>query len=217
MLHGGHGRRKFRSRTIRRPTSRPWPRCGPTSCAKPATGTTAPGLPIRGLVAVAMEVFDAQMSGPNQLGRSDPRRRACPGGRFARVCPQGPITAAEDCATNVAVGLRYLESWLRGQGCVPIFNLMEDAATAEISRAQIWQWIRHPRGHFADGTKITAPNWFEQMLSEELGRTRDRRSGDAAYAASRSIDDAGKLFLSVSTARPGSSSFLRFRPTSELE
>jgi malate synthase len=147
-----------------------------------------------GLVGVAMEVFDAQMSGPNQLDRLDPELHIT-ADDLLRV-PEGPITR-EGLATNVAVGLRYLESWLRGQGCVPIFNLMEDAATAEISRAQIWQWIRHPRGHFADGTKITTP-LVEEMLGGELARLR-QAMGPAEYTASR-FDDAGRLFLSVSTA-----------------
>jgi malate synthase len=148
-----------------------------------------------GLVPVALEVFDAQMSGPNQLERLDPDLHIT-ADDLLRV-PEGPITR-DGLATNVAVGLRYLESWLRGQGCVPIFNLMEDAATAEISRAQIWQWIRHPRGRFADGTKITGP-LVERMLAEELARLRESL-GPAAYAASK-FDEAAELFLSVSTDR----------------
>ena len=147
-----------------------------------------------GLVPVAMEVFDAQMPGPNQLERID-QELTITADDLLRV-PEGAITR-QGLATNVAVGLRYLESWLRGQGCVPIFNLMEDAATAEISRAQIWQWIRHPAGHFEDGTKITAP-LVESMLEEELGRLRESL-GPQAYPASR-FDDAGRLFLEVSTA-----------------
>src|SRR5690606_24970310 len=106
-----------------------------------------------GLVHVAMEVFDTQMFGPNQVFRRLPDLNI-PAADLLAV-PQGEITP-EGLRTNVAVGLRYLESWLRGNGCVPIFHLMEDAATAEISRAQIWQWIQHPAGKFADGTKITA-------------------------------------------------------------
>src|SRR2546421_675879 len=71
----------------------------------------------------------------------------------------------------IKVGLPYLESWLRGAGCVPIFNLMEDAATCEISRAQIWQWIRHPRGVLEDGRKVTA-GLFRQIVDEELAKIR---------------------------------------------
>ncbi len=145
-----------------------------------------------------MEVFDAQMPGPNQLNRIDKESTITEARRplHAAQVPEGVITR-QGLVTNVAVGLRYLESWLRGQGCVPIFNLMEDAATAEISRAQIWQWMRHPAGRFEDATKITAP-LVESMLDEELGRLRESL-GPQAYAASR-FDDAGRLFLEVSTA-----------------
>src|SRR5262249_16654879 len=93
-----------------------------------------------GLVGLATEGFDAHMLGPNQINRRTPQLHITAQDLLA--VPEGPITP-EGLRTNVAVGLRYLESWLRGNGCVPIFNLMEDAATAEISRAQIWQWIRH--------------------------------------------------------------------------
>ena len=67
--------------------------------------------------------------------------------------PSGDITE-KGLRTNVNVGVLYLESWLRGAGCVPLYNLMEDAATAEISRAQVWQWVRHG-AHFDDGRKVT--------------------------------------------------------------
>jgi malate synthase len=121
-----------------------------------------------GLVPVALEVFNARMPGPNQIGRlrDDVRVSA---DDLLQV-PQGPITEA-GLRVNVNVGLRYLESWLRGAGCVPIFNLMEDAATCEISRAQIWQWIRHPRGVLDDGRKVTA-TLFRTVLAEELDKIR---------------------------------------------
>ncbi len=148
-----------------------------------------------GLVGIAMEVFDRTMFGPNQMFR---QRRSAARSRPPTCCkfPQGEITR-EGLRTNVAVGLRYLESWLRGNGCVPIFNLMEDAATAEISRAQIWQWIRHPAGRFADGTKVTV-ELVEIILSDELEAIHDAM-GSQAYADSK-FDAAGKLFLSISTA-----------------
>ena len=106
-----------------------------------------------GLVAVALEVFDAKMPQPHQRDRlrEDVKVSA---GDLLRV-PSGTITE-QGLRVNVNVGLRYLESWLRGTGCVPIFNLMEDAATCEISRTQIWQWIKHPRGVLEDGRKVTA-------------------------------------------------------------
>ncbi len=121
-----------------------------------------------GLVPIAMEVFNERMSGPNQLDRlrADVQVTA----RDLLTVPTGPITEA-GLRTNINVGLRYLESWLRGSGCVPIFNLMEDAATCEISRTQIWQWIRHPGGVLDDGRKVTV-ELFRSMMDEELAKIR---------------------------------------------
>lgn len=147
-----------------------------------------------GLVGVAMEVFNAQLSTPNQIDRRNPDLKITAADLLA--IPQGEITR-QGLRTNVAVGVRYLEAWLRGNGCVPIFNLMEDAATAEISRAQIWQWIQHPAGRFADGTKIT-PELVASVLHQELADLR-ASLGEEAYTHSR-FDAAGELFLSISTA-----------------
>ncbi|MBX9789263.1 MAG: malate synthase A [Pirellulales bacterium] len=146
-----------------------------------------------GLVPVAMEVFNAHMPAANQLGRPNPDLHIRAADLLA--VPEGPITR-EGLRINVAVGLRYLEAWLRGSGCVPIFNLMEDAATAEISRAQVWQWIRHPQGRFEDGTRITR-QFVEDELRTELAKLRDDMGG-AAYGESK-FDEAGALFLEVST------------------
>ena len=82
--------------------------------------------------------------------------------------PSEPITEA-GLRQNISVGVQYLEAWLRGHGAVPLFNLMEDAATAEISRAQVWQWIRHPRGVLDDGRKVTK-ELFRSVLDEELAK-----------------------------------------------
>ena len=67
---------------------------------------------------------------------------------------------------NIRVGIQYIEAWLGGLGCVPLYNLMEDAATAEISRTQVWQWVHHPRGVLADGRKVTLP-LVRQLIAEE--------------------------------------------------
>ena len=96
-----------------------------------------------GLVPVAKEIFDAHMPGPNQLG-VQARRRARRRARICCACREGTRTEA-GLRHNVRVGIQYLEAWLRGNGCVPLYNLMEDAATAEISRAQVWQWLHHKR------------------------------------------------------------------------
>lgn len=93
-----------------------------------------------GLVKVAMDVFDRGMPSPNQISRAWTGPRTDPS-ELLRV-PTGPVTA-EGVQRNARVSLRYLESWLRGNGCVPIDHLMEDAATAEIARSQLWQWVHH--------------------------------------------------------------------------
>jgi malate synthase len=121
-----------------------------------------------GLVPVALEVFNERMPGPNQLDRL--REDVQVSAADLLTVPDGPITEA-GLRININVGLRYLESWLRGSGCVPIFNLMEDAATCEISRTQIWQWIRHPRGVLDDGRKITV-ELFRSVMDEELAKIR---------------------------------------------
>jgi len=118
-----------------------------------------------GLVRVAAEVFDASMRGANQLHvtRDDVRVTASD----LLTVPEGDITEA-GLRTNVDVGIQYLESWLRGLGCVPIYNLMEDAATAEISRSQVWQWLRHA-ARLADGRPVTKA-LVEQIIVTELQR-----------------------------------------------
>src|SRR5216684_8676188 len=105
-----------------------------------------------GLVPVAREVFDAHMSGPHQIGRR--REDVRVSARDLLATPAGDITA-DGLYTNLSVALQYLAGWLDGMGCVPINNLMEDAATAEISRAQVWQWLHHG-ARLQDGRPITA-------------------------------------------------------------
>jgi len=140
-----------------------------------------------GLVPVAMEVFNRLMPTPNQIHkkREDVQVTA---EDLLRV-PEGTITE-EGLRTNVSVGLQYIEAWIRGIGCVPINNLMEDAATAEISRAQVWQWIRHPKGVLQDGRKVTV-ELFRQVLEEEKQKIREK-IGDAAYEAGR-FEEAAQL------------------------
>ena len=120
------------------------------------------------LVATAREVFDAHMPGPNQLGRlrDDVHVTAAD----LLEMPDGVRTEA-GLRTNVAVAVRYLAAWLNGQGAVPIFNLMEDAATAEISRSQIWQWIRHGAS-LDDGRRVTV-ELYRAVRDDEVARLRD--------------------------------------------
>src|SRR5438067_1226814 len=118
-----------------------------------------------GLVDVAKGVFDRVMPAANQIERK--RDDVCvKAADLLAFAPQSPITE-QGLRTNIGVTLQYIGSWLAGQGCVPINHLMEDAATAEISRSQIWQWIRSPRGVLADGRKVTL-ELFRGLLAEEL-------------------------------------------------
>jgi malate synthase len=94
---------------------------------------------------------------------------------------------------NVNVGFGYIEAWLRGIGCVPLYNLMEDTATAEICRAQLWQWIRHG-ARLDDGRTIDAP-LCHAVLAEELDELRGGSGDDAAR--SRRYEDAAPLFLEL--------------------
>ncbi|MGZ5596036.1 MAG: malate synthase A [Usitatibacter sp.] len=138
-----------------------------------------------GLVAIAKGVFDRVMPGPNQIDRKreDVKVKAADLLAFG---PEGPITE-QGLRTNVNVTLQYVGSWLAGQGCVPINHLMEDAATAEISRSQIWQWIRSPKGELADGRKVTV-ELFRRILEEEL-----RKVSSAPGAANARYDEAAWL------------------------
>ncbi len=121
-----------------------------------------------GLVAIAMEEFDKVMKTPNQIFRK--REDVHVTAADLLKIPDGTITEA-GLRINISVSLQYLESWLRGSGCVPINNLMEDAATVEISRAQIWEWIRHPKGILDDGRKVTV-ELFREVLQDEMNKLR---------------------------------------------
>jgi len=120
-----------------------------------------------GLVPIALEVFDRLMPQPNQISKQLPDFNAT-ADDLLRV-PEGQITEA-GLKQNVAVGLGYVEAWLRGIGCVPLFNLMEDAATAEISRAQLWQWVHHG-AKLTDGRAVNI-ELVENMIADELKRQK---------------------------------------------
>jgi malate synthase len=121
-----------------------------------------------GLATIAREAFDAVMSGPNQLGVLRAEVNVTP--QDLLTVPEGEITEAglRGC---IRVGVQYLESWLRGNGCVPLYHLMEDAATAEICRAQLWQWLRHG-ARTSDGQLVTVER-FDRLLSAELDRIHE--------------------------------------------
>jgi malate synthase len=140
-----------------------------------------------GLVPVALEVFDRLMPGPNQIDSGKQADVEVSASDLLTV-PDGTITEA-GVRLNVSVALQYIEAWLRGSGAVPINNLMEDAATAEISRAQLWQWLRHG-AKLEDGRSVTQ-DMVQAMLDTELNRLgRDR------------FMQAANLLLEVATHDP---------------
>jgi malate synthase len=101
--------------------------------------------------------------------------------------PEGPITEA-GLRYNINVGIHYMGAWLAGNGCVPIHNLMEDAATAEISRSQVWQWIRSPKGVLDDGRKVTI-ELVRKMIGEELNKVKDSGAVGQFDRAAKIFDD----------------------------
>ena len=123
-----------------------------------------------GLVPVAMEIFDRLMPQPNQISKQLPDYN--PTAEDLLQVPEGQITEA-GLKQNVAIGLGYLEAWLRGIGCVPLFNLMEDAATAEISRAQLWQWVHH-KAKLSDG-RVRGPRARGKHDRRRTRTAEDRR------------------------------------------
>ncbi len=120
-----------------------------------------------GLVPVALEIFNRLMPQPNQISKQLPDYHAT--AEDLLQIPNGQITDA-GLKQNVAVGLGYVEAWLRGIGCVPLFNLMEDAATAEISRAQLWQWV-HQKAKLSDGRVVDA-KLVESLIAAELEKQK---------------------------------------------
>jgi malate synthase len=146
------------------------------------------------LVPVAMEVFDRLMPSQNQLNKlredvdiiRDDMIQVHPGKRTEAGLRE-----------NIRVGVQYIEAWLRGRGAVPLYNLMEDAATAEISRAQIWQWLYHA-AKLDDGREVT-PELFKQVLVDEMARVRDA-IGPETYDKGR-FPEAIKLFSDMSLAK----------------
>jgi malate synthase len=145
-----------------------------------------------GLVKIAMDVFNEHMPKPNQLDRQlsygikaeDLLKR-----------PDGKLTE-EGLRNNINVGVQYVEAWISGNGCVPLHNLMEDAATAEISRTQVWQWLRHGAS-LADGRKVTR-ELVLRTIDDELAGIR-KTLGDERYYKGRFAEAAG-IMARMSTA-----------------
>jgi malate synthase len=143
-----------------------------------------------GMVGIAKEEFDAVMKEPNQIARK--RQDVHVNAADLITMPAGPKTEA-GLRQNVAVGIGYVEAWLRGIGCVPLFNLMEDAATAEISRAQVWQWVRHHQ-KLDDGRPVTK-ELVRSIVREENDKVK-AQIGEEAYAKGR-YEDAAQLMIDL--------------------
>jgi malate synthase len=146
-----------------------------------------------GLVPIAMEEFVKVLGdAPNQISkqRTDVQVSAHDLMDFR---PEAPITEA-GLRNNINVGIHYLGAWLDGNGCVPIHNLMEDAATAEISRSQVWQWIRSPKGALDDGRKVTA-QLVRELSKQELDKVKQSVGGDT-----KAYDRAAQIFEEMSTS-----------------
>ncbi|MDQ2948174.1 MAG: malate synthase A [Acidobacteriota bacterium] len=145
-----------------------------------------------GLVGVAKAVFDEHMPGPNQISRP-PADVHVTASDLLKV-PEGQVTQ-QGLELNIDVGIQYLEAWLRGNGSVPIYNLMEDAATAEISRAQLWQWAHH-NARTSDGTVVTV-----ELVKNTIPKVLDKLGNPGKFSL------AAKLFEDM-TAAPAIPDFL---------
>jgi malate synthase len=145
-----------------------------------------------GLVPVAMEEFRKVLGDrPNQIDKQRPDV-AVGAKDLLAFQPEAPITEA-GLRMNINVGIHYLGAWLGGNGCVPIHNLMEDAATAEISRSQVWQWIRSPKGQLEDGRKVTA-EMVRALIPQELAKVKAGVGGDGTH-----YERAAAIFEKMST------------------
>ncbi|HWP86303.1 MAG TPA: malate synthase A, partial [Burkholderiales bacterium] len=147
-------------------------------------------------VQIAMEEFTRVLGDkPNQWNKQ--RDETFKAGDFLNFVPEQPITEA-GLRYNINVGIHYLGSWLAGNGCVPIHNLMEDAATAEISRSQVWQWVISPKGVLDDGRKVDAA-LVRALIPEELAKV----NADAAAGGEPlgSYEQAAKIFENMSLAK----------------
>ncbi|MCP3105196.1 malate synthase A [Myxococcus sp. K15C18031901] len=146
-----------------------------------------------GLVSLARDIFDANMKGPNQL--SNKREDVRVSEADLLKVPSGTRTE-EGLRHNLRVGIQYTAAWLGGLGCVPLYNLMEDAATAEISRAQVWQWLHH-HASLADGREVTR-DLFRKLLAEEMAHV-EKEGAKERYGAAH-LERARQLFEQLSTS-----------------
>src|SRR5262249_45051983 len=145
-----------------------------------------------GLVPVAKEAFDRLMPQQNQIATKKREDVKATAADLLMFEPERPITES-GLRLNINVAIQYIGAWLAGQGAVPIFNLMEDAATAEISRSQVWQWIRSPKGTLEDGRKISK-EMVASMLPQEMTRIREHLGAEFGQGK---YDDASGIFADL--------------------
>jgi malate synthase len=146
-----------------------------------------------GLVPIAKAIFDEHMPQPNQIAPPATKSSPITAANLLEL-PKGKITEG-GLRRNIDVGLQYLESWLRGNGCVPIYDLMEDAATAEISRSQLWQWL-HYQAQINDGRNIT-PEMFDAILTDVVARLKTAETTPKGHK----FDRAAQLFTEMSKGK----------------
>jgi malate synthase len=163
-----------------------------------------------GLVAIAREEFDKAMPAANQVDRL--RQDVAVTAQDLLRLPKGTITES-GLRTNISVGMQYMAHWLGGDGCVPLYHLMEDAATAEISRAQVWQWVHHPEGKLEDGREITM-EMVRRIITEEMDRIRKEAGAD--NFSKMPYESAGRLFDEI-IANPEFEEFLTLKAYDHLE
>jgi len=142
------------------------------------------------LVSIVKEVFDKYMPEPNQIKNKREDVNVTAEDLLSR--PVGTITI-DGIKTNIDVGIQYIEAWLNGNGCVPIYNLMEDAATAEISRTQIWQWLNNPEAALEDGTNINNI-LYSTIFAGQINKLREMvgeiKFNNGAYLQAAEIFDS---------------------------
>ena len=150
------------------------------------------------LVPVAMEVFDAEMPSKHQIHKKRQTQRVTD---EAMLAPHSGTVTEAGVRTNIEVGIRYIAAWLCGRGAVPIHNLMEDAATAEISRSQIWQWLVHGAIVQMEGgfTETLTQRLYERLYNEEVKKL-SAELGPVAFAEGRFVE-ASQIFTQTATAQ----------------
>ena len=162
-----------------------------------------------GLVQVALDAFNRVMPGPNQINH---QRDDAPPTAAELLAPCSGSITWNGLIGNIKVGVQYIEAWLRGVGCVPLYNLMEDAATAEICRTQVWQWLFHG-ATMENGRAVTREVFdtaFEQAMDEIAAEVGPERLNDGKFQR------ATELFRQLVTQETFEE-FLTLRAYSELE